>query len=250
MCLAVYKPAKCHIEKRKLRRGFAANPDGAGFMFAANNELHIQKGFFSFRAFYKTYREYESRNPDSDFVIHFRIATSGKVVRDNCHPIKIDKNTAFVHNGILNNSMTMPKNSILSDTQLFVHQILRQLPSEWYKQHHFNELIENYAQNNNSKFILMSNTGGIKIFNEQAGHWNNDIWYSNDSYKPVENKFGFDRPLYENDNFVVCQGCFRYIPVLECFQDKDTKLYFCSGCMEFQNCGVYNDRTSNEKSKN
>ena len=52
MCIAIMKSANKKINKTTLRRCYTANPDGAGFMFAEDNELHVKKGYFTFDEFY------------------------------------------------------------------------------------------------------------------------------------------------------------------------------------------------------
>ena len=53
MCIAIMKSANKKINKATLRRCYDANPDGAGFMYAEDKQLHVKKGYFTFKEFYK-----------------------------------------------------------------------------------------------------------------------------------------------------------------------------------------------------
>lgn len=178
MCIAIFKPAAKHINKRELRDLWTSNPDGGGYMFAANGELYVDKGYFTFKAFYKEFRNAEAKFPKSDFVIHFRIATSGKISINHCHPFYVSNNLAFVHNGIF---AFLSKDDTESDTMIFNKNILRKLPTDFMLNSASIDLLETYCDHYNSKLILLTHTGFHQIINESAGEWRNDIWYSNKS---------------------------------------------------------------------
>jgi len=97
MCIAIYKPEGKVISKDTLLECYDGNPDGAGFMYAQNKKLHIEKGFFSFDSFYEAYKLHEQKQT----VIHFRIKTHGKIDTTNCHPFAVNSSIGFVHNGII-----------------------------------------------------------------------------------------------------------------------------------------------------
>lgn len=234
MCIAIFKPAKKHIEKKKLRRSFAANPDGAGFMYISSGSLIIDKGYFSFCSFYKAYRNAERLYPGSNFVIHFRIGTSGKLNSNNCHPIRIKENLAYVHNGVLS-SIHIPKDSKVSDTVLFAQQILSKLPMNWHKKNCYRSLVETYAEANHSSFILMSEDSTVLIFNEAKGIWDNDIWYSNKTYQNTtfgfSNKWDTDFMLEHKSDESYCSFCFCPLRSGEYDIDPLTQKKYCIDCL-------------------
>ena len=117
MCIAIYKPKDVTISKAALQRCFVANPDGAGFMFAEDNQLHTYKGYFSFKNFYKAYQKHETKQA----LVHFRIKTHGKTNKQNCHPFLVNDRLGFIHNGIINGY----GNDRLSDTIQFNNAILK-----------------------------------------------------------------------------------------------------------------------------
>jgi hypothetical protein len=53
MCIIAFKPRKVHITRRILKNCWDGNDDGAGFMWAEDDELHIRKGYMTFKSFYR-----------------------------------------------------------------------------------------------------------------------------------------------------------------------------------------------------
>ena len=180
MCIAVYKPAGKQIFKRILKNCWNFNDDGAGFMWSHDGFLHYEKGYFSFRSFYRNYRRTENEYPESDFVLHFRIATSGGSGVADCHPFWIKNGVAMVHNGIFTNWSFA--NTKESDTALFCKSVLAKLPKGFLFNKAILELIEQYCKQELSKLIIMDGDGTIRIINEKAGIWDKGIWFSNGSY--------------------------------------------------------------------
>lgn len=179
MCIAIYKPENKIISEETLQECYNANSDGAGFMFAEDKQLHIQKGFFTFDDFMKAYEPHK----DKKTVIHFRIKTHGKIDETNCHPFKINNSLGFVHNGIING---LHGDVSLSDTIHFNQQILQPLVNKWGNLALFQDpmidLIE--GRIGYSKLIFLDRHGNHKIMNEKKGEWDDGVWYSNNSYKP------------------------------------------------------------------
>lgn len=183
MCLLIAKPLDVSIEKRCLRNGFRENPHGAGFVYAKNGKLILKKGFNSFSSFWKEYRlvmKYPA-------IIHFRFASVGPKIPDNCHPFFIDENLAFAHNGTLRSIKT---EGDLSDTRQFgkdVLSVLREQDADFLHQMHFRWLLEEAI--GASKMAFIDNTGEITILNEHRGEKYKGAWYSNKDYsKNAEEK--------------------------------------------------------------
>ena len=116
MCIALLIPKGEKITRETLEQCFQSNPHGAGFMLSDNNKLIIRKGYFTFAGFWASWIQAHKKYPDTDYVAHFRIATSGELDRQNCHPHKISEQLAYVHNGILD--IDVPQKSKISDSQL------------------------------------------------------------------------------------------------------------------------------------
>lgn len=184
MCIIVYQKSGEHVGKRTLRRCWAGNPDGAGFMWAEDGKVEISKGHFTFRSLYRTYRAQQRLTPDADFVLHFRIQTSGGMDYANCHPFRLAVDLGFVHNGILA-TVDVPPQSIISDTGIFCRDILGMMKDGFLESPGVVHLLEVYAVANASKFIFLDGRGNVTISNEDAGVWDGGIWYSGKAYQSI-----------------------------------------------------------------
>lgn len=182
MCIIIYKPGEVWITKRTLRTCWNNNSDGAGFMFATDGKLQVQKGYMRFKTFWKAYRTAFGENYESPFVIHFRIGTSGTLDEHMTHPFQVNDNLGFAHNGILSD-YSSSKYKTLSDTALFTYIVLRKMPADFLQQEGTRQLLESYASKCWSKFVFLDNVGVAYIMNEKDGVWDGDCWYSNKSFK-------------------------------------------------------------------
>lgn len=175
MCIAIYKPFGKHLSKRILRNCWENNNDGAGFMYAEDGRLVIRKEMDTFKGFWKKYQE---TIPDlRQMVLHFRISTSGEINKRNCHPHRINPKLAFVHNGIIN----IKEAKGLSDTVTFGKQVLSLLPEGFQDcsaHRYLLSLTIGY-----SKLVFMNAMDKVSIINEDAGSWDNNVWFSNTTYK-------------------------------------------------------------------
>jgi len=178
MCIAIYKPADKILSQETLNECYNSNPDGAGFMYAQDKKLHIEKGFFSYDSFYKAYKEHENKQA----VIHFRIKTHGKIDTTNCHPFAVNNAIGFVHNGIISGF----GDANHSDTIGFNQSILQPLVSKWGNLALFQDPIIDLIEGRigYSKLVFLDRHGNHKIMNEHKGEWDDGVWYSNNSYKP------------------------------------------------------------------
>ena len=179
MCIAIYKPADKIIDKATLERCFNANPDGAGFMYTNGTEMKIHKGFFTFKSFWKAFEPHQERQ----CLIHFRIKTHGEISVKNCHPFFITKDIGFIHNGIISKH---GGSRDVSDTRDFNEKVLRPLVKQFgttiITAAPFAKLVEDYI--GFSKLAFLDIHGNVTIMNEAQGNWHEDVWYSNQSWKP------------------------------------------------------------------
>jgi predicted glutamine amidotransferase len=188
MCIAVFKPQDVKIKKAVLKHCFEQNPDGCGFAIPCltGKTMKIRKGFFTFRSFWEQYREHESRG--TPMLIHFRIATSGKIDQDNCHPWRISDKHALIHNGVLEHKLGLCHDDV-SDTGLFVANILKPIfeqSTELWLNPAFKWTVEESIGNN--KLVLLDNAGNHVIYNESKGEWHEGAWFSNATYKEERKK--------------------------------------------------------------
>lgn len=189
MCVIAVYGKGLVLDKEELRACFENNPDGAGYMVQTAKGVHIEKGFFTFNAFWNAVKNLPV---DKDRVLHFRIATSGKISVNCCHPFpvtsdykkmamaKTDSLMGFAHNGVLQDFT--PKSgmkSSKSDTMVFNHELLSKIGPSIMKNEGIQNLLELYTP---SRFVVMDSTDAVMI-----GDWYNSpksgAWYSNTSYQ-------------------------------------------------------------------
>lgn len=196
MCLAIYKPSGKVIPKQNLKNGYRSNPHGAGFSYVdPSRGLVTEKGFFSFRSFWKAFKEVQ----DKQAVIHFRWATHGVRNDENCHPFEVHKEMVMVHNGIIN--IPCDLNAKRSDTWHFVERYAKPfeaaLPGALHSNDALKKLIGEYVTG--SKLVFLSADGRHTIIHEDAGIWDDGVWYSNYGYEPWSNSRWFSDDDYAED---------------------------------------------------
>ena len=194
MCIIAYKPEnKSMIDYDTLKTMFEHNSDGAGFMFTKNNKVHIQKGYMTFKAFYKALKKYKSEWYDQPFVLHFRISTQAGVNQACCHPFPLsddmaqlkklhnDTDMGIAHNGIISLTSSYSKTATHSDTMEFITDYLSLIIKDknYYKHKNTVELIKRLAE---SKLAILDNKGHCELIGNFVK--DNGIYYSNESYKP------------------------------------------------------------------
>lgn len=198
MCIAIYKPANTVIDRETLHRCYLKNRDGCGFAYFTNQgDLRIIKAM-DFKSFYEDYELHSVINSDRPFLIHFRIATHGTVDLYNCHPFQIDDSHVMIHNGIIHNIRKCP-DKLRSDTQMFVDDILKELPKGWSANFGITNLIEDYI--GSSKVVVLDVNDNVSIYNEQKGEWANGVWYSNSGYKEVIKTYHWDTDDYYSQRY-------------------------------------------------
>jgi len=182
MCIIAAIPQGQQISKSILKRCWENNPHGGGFMYSDGNKVIIEKEMQSFKRYWKKFHEAKQHYQSSSFICHFRISTHGKINEVNCHPFHVNKGLGFCHNGIIYNA---PKSDNFSDTYMFNEAILKQLPNTFLKNDAQVKLIEQYI-GNGSKLAFLNSKSEITIINENAGVWDDGVWYSNTGYKATK----------------------------------------------------------------
>jgi len=223
MCLIIVQPKGGTIPVEHMRTGFVGNSDGAGYMFYAKRSVQIRKGFFTFDEFYMAFARDRKRYPSSAFVVHFRMGTSGKMDKDNCHPFYSDTHEiGIAHNGVLSD-YAYP-NSDKSDTAHFIDAVIDTLPTGFLGNIGIMELLERFCKMEFSKLAIMDNKGGVHIVNKSAGEMDDGgIWYSNKGYQKntialwgqdtdrcecCEREFPW-RSLIDGGDLLLCEDCYQ-----------------------------------------
>lgn len=193
MCVIVYKPAGCPMPgKQTLGACWAANPDGAGYMFPVGGAVRIRKGFMDWDAFEAAIAR-ESAAADLARIpvaMHFRIATHGAVKPGCCHPFPVcgsasamrtteqDAGVGFMHNGVLTG---LPTSDAVSDSMSFAKRVLSPLDRM------AGGLLSGEAarivgaSTQGSRFLLMDGSGTVRTFGRWAAE--DGILFSNENFR-------------------------------------------------------------------
>ena len=181
---------------------FENNPDGAGFMYACNGNVFIEKGFMSYNEFKAGLDKLSEKYDVSalPLVMHFRIATSGNVDKGTTHPFPVSSkrkilrktsyttDLAIVHNGII--PISAPKN--MSDTMEYVAKKLttyKGIQTDFYKHKHYLKRIEKEIK---SKMVFLDKNGYISKIGDFITK-DNGMIYSNSSYMDRHYYYDFDK---------------------------------------------------------
>lgn len=177
MCIAALQTKGHTIAEPNLRKMFSSNPDGAGIAYIKEGKVVIDKGHMLVDDFVSAYNKIkEGGFFDTDAaLVHCRIATMGEIGLDNSHPFMV-RDGAMIHNGMLFGGGRDEKKS---DTRIFCERLYIDLT---FQQVTANKkaLGKELAGN---KLAFLYNDGKYAIVNEDAGMWDNGVWYSNSGYK-------------------------------------------------------------------
>ena len=207
MCVIVYKNVGVKFpSKETLKNCFENNPDGAGYMFPADNRVHIRKGFNTFNKFWKALTKTRKvYGDDIPYVLHFRISTQAHGRMDCTHPFPLSKNMedlrllncscsfGIAHNGIISltsssyysygkwDDFGYMKQITYSDTMKFITDYLSLIIKDkcYYKDKDKLELIEKLCD---SKLAIMDSSGYVQLIGDFVKDANGVV-YSNESYK-------------------------------------------------------------------
>lgn len=224
MCIICIKSIGLPLPSEEiLENMWYGNPDGAGFMYAANGFVNIEKGFMTYTEFRNALKNIEEKFDITKIplIMHCRITTHGGTKPENCHPFPITDNIGMItklkcrsdwgvaHNGILD---IKPRTGI-SDTMEYVLSqlsLLRKINRKFMEQKYFKQLVANATAG--SRMAFMDSDG--RIFT--TGNWVEDggYYYSNSNYK-------YSYSLRYGSNYSYNYGCGWDYGYDEC---EDTKL--------------------------
>ena len=211
MCIIAVKQAHHKmIDSSIIETMFQNNPDGAGYMYAYNNRVHIEKGFMTLKELLNSLDNLKKKIniEEIPLILHFRISTSGKVDGATCHPFPVTSdlnalrkthvitNLGMAHNGIICDFEE--KKSIYSDTQLFVNKCvsyLYDMNPKFLHDDRTEKLLEPII--NGSRLAFLDSHGNIYRY----GEWceSDGIYYSNEGYVPWQTRYyHYDSSYYDN----------------------------------------------------
>ncbi len=188
MCIIIAKPKGITVDEKfikTMKKCFLNNPDGFGYMYPVGEKIQIKKGYMTWNNAEKELRGLMWK--DVPLVLHFRVATHGKVDRYTCHPfplsdklgdlksVRITAGVGIAHNGVV--SFCALKKNKISDTQKFIRDYLSKMPVDVLRQEYMHKLI---AKATSSKFAFMfpDKIYLVGDFVEDGG-----VYYSNSTYK-------------------------------------------------------------------
>ena len=195
MCIIVVKKAGIAAPSDEMFENmWNHNPDGAGFMYAANGDVCIEKGFMEYKDFYKAYKRVEGKidTVQTPMIFHFRITTHGGTSPENTHPFPVTDNLSMLrklmcktslgvaHNGILS---VQPRSGISDTMEYILTQLstMKCINKHFPQDKYFRKLIENEIGSSRLAFLDMEgniSTVGDFVTDEQTG-----LMFSNTSYK-------------------------------------------------------------------
>jgi len=178
MCIAIVNNSKT-LPLETFTASYKNNPDGIGFAFTDGTEVHTVRTMEHPEKLYERYVQIRDATPHP-ILIHARIGTHGSKDLGNVHPFKLDKQTALIHNGIVDAPTYRPDRS---DTWHLVDLLkMMQRPADLFdtttNAHQWLKELAGY-----SKIALLNAQGQTVIIGEDKGTWIDGTWYSNGTYK-------------------------------------------------------------------
>lgn len=184
MCLLTLIPTDVVPDMARFQIAAKNNPDGFGFAILEKTSI-ITYHSMKFEEMANQFTDLRSKHP-GPATVHFRWATHGVKTELNCQPITVggDGGTVMGHNGIL--SVSGKVGDTRSDSRIFAEDTLPALGGVTvFDDPKYVKLFEMWARG--SKLVFLSNNPEAKdywyIINEDDGHWDADMWWSNDSYE-------------------------------------------------------------------
>lgn len=242
MCvLCVMKPNSTPT-REELMTAAEGNPHGFGYAIHCGDRILTGRGMDAEEVIDRFLR-IRSGMPDTWAMFHARFTTHGATNKSNCHPFRVggDPSTVIGHNGII--PLALPAGDPRSDTRFFADEWMPELLEHLDDEEMFEEIEDVIGY---SKIAVFTHDPRLKyqvyILGEELGHWNGDIWWSNDGYKPyVYDKKKYvsyttigDRWSYEHSNSErKCKMCLSIMSE-ENFRDGMCGLcYSCLDCEEY-----------------
>lgn len=188
------KPTKERIEEMVKR-----NPDGVGVAYNNGARVYFAKALTNAERVWEFLNELP--RGARDVVFHARIATSGGISAEKCHPFPLTsdddilqvrsyltRGAVVFHNGVFSITPETGKN----DTQTFIKYALSPLyknDPEGVLAGKYDYLIEQAVKGSR---VVILHAKGIKLF---GANWTSDdggVLYSNTSYKPYKPLYCYD----------------------------------------------------------
>lgn len=193
MCIAIANKKGFPITKEHFNNSWENNSHGGGLLWAEKGKVFAHYELTDKDNLYKVYSEKVRK---SNVLLHMRITSKGVKSVENCHPFLVNDKLGFIHNGTIFSNLE-PYGKEKSDTCAFNEQYLQQLPKNFYRNTVILKMLEKMV--GTSKIVMMNGQGEFTFLNESKGSWDGANWFSNDSYKRVNNYvYQGDKKVYKN----------------------------------------------------
>lgn len=246
MCIAIVNQQHT-IDEETFNTCWEHNPDGGGIAYIEDRQVKIMKEMRSASRMYSNYIKIRKHNA-LPMIIHFRIATSGSVDEDNCHPFQVSPDIVMAHNGILDH---VKPTQAVNDTRVFIQEVLSELPGDFLYHTAIRRLISGFI--GDSKLVFLDSYGMCHIINENLGHWDvqHNNWFSNYSYlapsvpdelflreryrKPAgpATRNRYDGSGGQFDDWGVCEACENWAGYTGLEYDNYLNMMICGDCKSF-----------------
>lgn len=161
------------------------NPDGFGFAIHTGDGIITSRGMNAQKTVDRFYDTLDKVGSDFVAIYHARITTHGDSVVENAHPFRVGGRSDLIlaHNGML--PIHPRKGDNRSDTRIFAEDVMLNMGIEMLDDKHSFARLEDWAAG--SKIAILSTAPELRdqvyIVNEHLGTWDQNIWWSNTSYK-------------------------------------------------------------------
>lgn len=173
MCLIIASEKGVLPESDLFENAIADNGDGFGAVWSENGKLKT----------YKTLRPSKARRflptlEGRPYVMHFRLATHGRVDIENTHPFPVTRHLFMAHNGII--PWSAVKGSARSDSWHFARLIASTMDGD-RRAEGFERMLPGIedAVGKSNKLAFLRSDGRIFFANEGLGVEHGGLWLSN-----------------------------------------------------------------------
>jgi glutamine amidotransferase len=183
------------------------NPDGFGYAIHYGDRIVTSRGMNAQKTIDKFFDALDGAGTDFVAMYHARITTHGDSIIENAHPFRVGgrKDIILGHNGML--PIHPKKGDRRSDTRIFAEDILPSLGVESLDNNDSFKRLEGWAAG--SKLAILTNAPELRdsvyIVNEHLGDWDQNVWWSNSSYKHSYTFYGsgyYSRGLWSSEDLL------------------------------------------------
>ncbi|MEV4233564.1 hypothetical protein AB0J47_00090 [Nocardia sp. NPDC049737] len=243
MCLLTCFPPGVAPDPLALRIGAHTNHHGHGYALIIGDIIHTGHSMNP-EPLIDEFTKLRARHRDGYALFHSRYATRGVRGIENCHPFRLgsDPRTVLAHNGTLPKRVHPRAYDPRSDTRIAAEEYLARHPFGSIDTHRGASGLASWLGTSKLLILTVDPTYQHRayLFGEQAGIWEDRIWYSNTTYQPMSRRWP-DRYRLR------CGGCREF--------DLDRRGRHCSGCgwcfdceQPFPHCDCYTRHASGRRS--